>query len=441
MVAVMVCASFATPSPGESAVSGPIRAVSWSNVPADCRMISSMIWVLRRTLPETAAKQSLRQPPGGSAILFCDLAEDLIDHPQDRCRTADGTPTRFSSPFLDQGVGVLKRRVDWFFSRFKAAGGRLDVLVLDFENGFPNWSCSAEHLRAIWGDPRNRQWMQQADIRDIDRVIHWRRGSAYLRWNAVMGEIMTGALNRGLFEPISRLYPEVKSSNYGSYIITQQNVVPGLNGHLQFSLTHCGTHNSPVFYGKIGALADKRLGGSEAYGRSPFAVLRWHLNTMRAVIRSSGDPIMPWVSNKKYAKSVFRDNAYYEELIYHLALSGADGFLYWNPRYPSKAHRNAVDPADEDDRILDFCLRTVTERVGDGPRRCITPGPIPWDSRVLATGLSIGNDKVLWRVTVPPAVEKIQVGSASQPIDLHGAVGIWHETFTEQIPVIRIVNQ
>lgn len=282
--------------------------------------------------------------------------------------------------------------------------------------------------------------MARSGIKDINKVIDWRRGTDYLRWNALMGKLMDRAFNHGLFEPVAKLYPEVKSSNYGGYIVTENNAVSDLNGHLQFSLAHSGTHNSTSFYEHIGALANQRLDGKEAYGRSPFAVLRWHLNTMRAAIRSSGDPIMPWVSNKQYGKSVFRDNPYYEELIYHLALSGADGFLYWNPN-SREAHQNPFGLMDdEQDRLFDRCLRTINEHIGQQPRQCITTDPIPWDRRLLITGMRIEEDRFLWRITVLAAVEKIEVGDVLRRIDLNGAVGVWHETRTPQVPRIKIVR-
>jgi len=428
----VICALWAQRSEGGVSVSGPVRAVSWSDVPADCRMISSMIWVRNNTLPETAAKESLGKPHGLAALILGDMARDFIDHPQDQCRTAEGAPTGFPSPFLDRGVAVLKHRADWFFSRFKAAGGRLDLMILDFEKGFSNWQSSADQIRAIWDDPRSKKWIAQSGIKDINRVIDWRRGTDYLHWNAVMGKRVNQALNRALFDPVGRWYPGVKSSNFGGYIMTEKNVVPDLNGHFQFSLAHGGTHSSPSFYGHIGGLANQRLGGKKAYGQSPFAVLRWHLNTMRAAIRSSNDPMMPWVSNKQYPKSVFRDNPYYEELIYHLALSGADGFLYWNPRYPRKRHQQSTGlTADEQDRIFDSCLRTLNEHLGRKPRQCLTTGPIPWDSRLLATGMLIGDDEVLWRVTVLPGGSNVIVSPESSRIDLNGKIGFWYHSKKE----------
>lgn len=407
---------------------GSIRSVCWSPPAPGCVNVTRMIWVAKDTDPAKAAEESKAKPEGMAAVFLWDMAQDLLNHPEDRCRTPEGELTQFAGAWLDNGVAELRRRALEFFQAYKAAGGRLDFLVLDYEGGLSNWHLEADNIRAIGSDPRSRELKEELGFDDVEKVINWRQGTEYLTWNAVMGRRVCEALNRGLFDPVRQLYPRVKASNYGAVIMTHENAVPDLNGHLQYSLAYCGTHGSRAFYGGIGQLAQCKLAGDTPYGNSPFAVLRWELNGMRAIRRSSDVPFQAWVSHKNFAESAFRDNDYYQELIYHLALSGTQDFLFWNP----DRWRDDQDPSqfrtDAHDLLFDQCLTVLNGKLGGGERHCVTLAPIPWDSPLIATGMQVGQDKVIWRVTVPPGTTRVRAKQTGEVLVLEGTLGLWYET-------------
>lgn len=423
-----VLVSHAIGDEGRSQVSaGPIRALSWSKVPPDCATVTQMIWVSAKTLPEAAAKRSLSKPAGMAGIFLRHMATELFRHREDYCRDQDGSVTEYSSPWPEKGIQTTKHHIEWFFRRYQAAGGRLDWLILDYEGGYTVWHRKRHHIRAIWNDPRGATLADEIGTTNINRVV-FRRGDDYLKWNAVMGKLVCRALNAAIFNPVKNIIPDVKSCNYGAYVMSRENVVPDLNGYRQFLLAHCGTHGSASFYGRIGKLAGIRLDGKRPYGRSPFAVLRLHVNRMRAIKRSSDVPFMPWVSHKTFPESVFQDNDYYQELIYHLALSGVDGFLYWNP-HPWKAGQDPSGWADEEqDRLFHRCLASVNERLNGPARRCATLDAIEWDSALIVTGMRVGDRRVLWRITARPGVTRVQVVPSGQTIELAGRVGLWYES-------------
>lgn len=414
---------------------GPIRAVCWSGPAEGCANVTGMIWVRKDTDPAEAAAASREKPEGMAAVFLWDMAREVLAHPEDACRTPTGELTAFPSPWPEKGVAELKKQALEFFGAYKAAGGRLDFLVLDYEGGLSNWHLKPENIRAIGADPRSGPLKAELGFDDFEKVINWRQGPEYLTWNALMGRIVCDALNRGLFDPVRELYPAVKASNYGAVIVTRENVVPDLHGHLQFSLGYCGTHGSQAFYGHIGQLAGKCLVGDREYGGDPFAVLRWQLNGMRAVRRSSPVPFQAWVSHKNYENSAFRTNDYYQELVYHLALSGTQDFLFWNP----DRWRDDQDPSlfrtDEHDRLFDACLTTLNAKLGDAVRSCVTLEPIPWDSSLIATGMRLGEQKVLWRVSVPEGAGRVRVTPGGELLDLEGGLGTWYES-----PVGEVVD-
>ncbi len=420
-------------------LAGPVRAVSWHPVPEECRHVTSMIWVRDRTHPAEAAQLSRQKPPGLAAVLETRV-RGLFGDPRDACRTPDGELTAYSSPWSDHGVETIRAKVVDFYSAFANAGGRLDLLILDYEKTLSNWSMSKGRLRAIAADGRAAELKRRLGFDDLTRVLEFSRSPHYLTWNATMHAMISEAVDRAVFDPVAKIFPRAISSNYGAFTLTRENVVPERNGHRQHYLTHCGTHGSGSFYGDIGQLAAVKLDGSRRYGRDPFAVVRWQVNMMRAIRRSSEVPFMAWVSNKRYERSELRDNAYYEELIYHLALSGAEVFLYWNP-YPRK---NTDKPADayadaQQDLLFDACLDKINARLeglGGGRGACVTLDPIAWDSSLIATGMRVGRDRALWRVTVPsgvaPGSRRVRVEPGGCVLECGDAVGFWYETTAEE---------
>ena len=276
------------------------------------------------------------------------LVESLLYHPQDAPRTPDGELTTYFTPWPTQGIETVKNNVTTFFSALAEHHGRADWIVMDNENYISSWSLSRDHLLAIQNDPRSVELQQRLGFDNFPSIYSYRKNSNYITWNAVLHEMIVNDINKAAFEPVRMLFPDVKGANYKSYILTPEEVVPDPNGHPQYYRAHVGTHNSTSFYGRFGGLRDVQLDGTDVYGDAPFAVLRWNLNFLRAIRRSSDVPMTPWISHKMFIKNRFRDNPYYEEMIYHLVLTGIDDLFYWNPhRPPNDAHATRDDYADD----------------------------------------------------------------------------------------------
>jgi hypothetical protein len=425
------------PAHSERVVQGPLVAFSWSKVPADCHWITPMVWVSKTSDPVALVAESLTQPPGRAAIFIWDLERDLLSDPQDVCRTLDGQPTEFLGVWPEHGTQVARERVETFFTAFQKAGGRCDYLILDYEGGYSNWHMTqkrAERLAAIAADPRSADLRREMGTDDLAKIADLST-KLYLKWNALTGTIKDRALDEAVFGPVRRLYPAAKCSNYGSFIMSPQNIVPETNGHLAWSDSFCGTHQSRSFYGTIGQLQGRVLAGDRPYGNAPFDVLRYHLNTLRAILRSSDAPFQPWISHKAFVEGQFRDNDYYQELLYHLALSGVTDVLYWNPGTWRKDQDPAGWRTDEQDRLVNQCLADLNARFGDAPRTCVTLQPMAWDSTLIATGMKVGA-RYLWRVTVPPGIPAVRVKGEARTLD--GSLGLWVETETMDLPMETI---
>jgi len=417
----------------------PYHAFTWSEIPPDCTRLTHMVWFRKDSAPAEIARESLTRPPGKRALFTWDLHRELLRNPEDVCRTAAGEPTAFQGVWPEHGIEAIGTLFDDFLGRFKAAGGDADWLIIDFEEGFSNWALGgadkADHWLAIQNDPRFPALAEKLGFSDIMLVGDWWGKREYLKWNAVMAGVVNDAIHRALFEPARRHFPNLRCSNYGADATNEANAVPDLNGHRQWSEGRPpGTHQAPSFYTWIGQLANINLDGKQPFTATPFNGLLLSVNGMRAMRRSSDMPLQPWVAWARYAgdgpglpPATCGGTPYYHELVYHLALSGVDGFLFWNP-HPWRQDQDPLSMSTADDeRLLDQLLGDLHQRLGGARAEPLAPTALLWDAPLIATGVRVG-EEVLWRITFRPEAEPLTAQVGDQAITLvpdEGSVGAW----------------
>ncbi len=384
-------------------------------------------WVVSQAAPRAAAAASRKLPHGRVALFMSGAGSPLFRDPLDMCRTATGEATHFPSPWLKAGATRIGRRVAGFFRQYKADGGRLDFLVLDFENTMQYNQVSRAQVRAIGKDPRSASLERHLGFSDLASIFH--PGKNRRVWVEMMRQRVDNALRRAYFQPARSVFPGLHGSNYGDHIQGGNGEaltpVPNINGRYQPQLAHFGNVQSPPMYGKINLAAWKPIHG-RAYRLSPFGVLRWHIMQLQAFHRASKMPIVPWVSYASYHAGdvpypVFQ-NRYYEELIYQLALRGVDQFLYWNPG-PWDARHKGTTPRDN--QVLDHCLAVLNAKFGPRPGRALRTGPIRWTSRILVAARMTSSRTILYRVTVAPGIPEIVEEPTGRRINIRGRAGLW----------------
>lgn len=425
---------------GVSAWRGELHAFAWSKTPASAVNITPMIWISRPNRSLRAAALASRKTPAGDAAVFIwhldSVYHNFLADPRDAARTPQGKLTGYPSPWVAHGTARLKRAALRCFRRYKADGGRMDYLILDYEGGLSNWQLNRATIEAIEHDPRSKALAQRLGFGNFASIEQYTTSPHYLIWNALMKQVVDNALNQSMFAAARQFFPQVKGSNYSDFLLTRRNAAwcPDRNGHPQFRQSYFGTDGSPVLYGWIDQLAQQSLGGSsKPYGREPFAVLRWELNRMRATCRSSHVPVLPWIAAKNFGSRAyaFRHSVYYNELIYQAALSGAADFLLFDPRPWLKTQNPAHWANDAQDMLVNKLLATLNRKFGNQPRRPITLAPIAWDSGLIATGMQIGSQEVLWRISVPPTVRRVRVADAGAVKIISvpaGKAGFWYES-------------
>jgi hypothetical protein len=150
----------------------PFHAFTWDPVPADCANLTRFIWFTKTSVPEQIATQGLARAEGRSALFSWDLHRGLLSHSNDVCLTPAGQPTTNQSVWPSNGIATMRAKFDTFFRRFRDAGGRVDWLIIDFEDGYSNWSIggmsASNHWLAIQNDPRFPPLAQRLGVSDED---------------------------------------------------------------------------------------------------------------------------------------------------------------------------------------------------------------------------------------------------------------------------------
>ena len=278
----------------------------------------------------------------------------------------------------------MSRRFDAWFEKFKAIGGELDVIMLDFETN-PWWEAGDFYheradLNRTLADPRWPAVLAELNARgsqygvnfnSIQDIVRW--GSSHYDsdwrkwlWVDVMGARRGRYLNASLFLPARKHFPHVKGADYDHHL----HPGPGPHwegGYLGISTppvccgSHVGTHSSGAYYGETairnGAptkLAWTTPGSADGSMKAmnitapttPFNMLLSYIRRARGEITAMAPtlvPLMPWVQPKNSSwystlchtspcgsnHSVLALDGAFEEMIFHLGLSGVSEFLWY----------------------------------------------------------------------------------------------------------------
>ena len=397
-------------------------AYSWTKVNSTLDNIVPFYWLRLSDLsdPNSAvikAKAATDSMPEGHRVLFSwDLHREMSYHPSDALKDSLGKIVGYTDKenrfipyhgiWWDHGVEVIQRRFDDFFRRYSAIGGRVDVVVLDFEEGFSNWhlenkakreygGATEAYFLAIQNDPRFSSVSQELGFSDLRTVLHWYSNENYLKWNALMSDRVAAYINKAVYEPIKKYFPNVKMTNYGNYYHSMSYPVPDRNGHPTYKYgngNHVGTHQSRSLYGWLGNVRNLRLDGTNKYDATSFNAFRHDVNKIRAMKLSSNVPIYAWVSNKEFGESLLNSSDLYQELIFHIGLTGVEGFLFWNPTETS------TPATSKSNELLSDCLKQMDQLVGFDDRKTLVDRLVGWGDHYVLTGMR-ANNRSVWRFT------------------------------------------
>lgn len=425
------------PAPPAAGPLRPYTAFAW-HFPGPRPRVKPLYWVGRAVPPGVAAQTTRRMDAGARVLLMIDLVADLLQHPDDVCLTPDGKPTRERGVWPDRGVRAVAGRIDAYLGGVAAGGGAVDMLVLDFEDGYSMWlgSMTDARLAAIGADPRFPALAGRLGFADARLAAFDRSGPAgeYVRWNAVGYDLVAAALNRAVFGPLRRHFPDAGMCNFAAAALAREHVVPDVNGHMQHTVGDPpGTHQSPVVYG--GWTPGRPV---PADWTRPYLHVVYAANLVRGSSRSSRMPQLPWVGFKGWrGDDVNRPIAwgrtdYWDEGAFHVMLSGGtDNLLYFNPKdlrqRPGDPTSGAAQPADDD--AMEAVLADAERQAGG--HRIVAPlstAPVAWDAPFVVSSARLADGSTLARVTFSERAVSADLTVGGRAVRVHrpaGKVGAW----------------
>ena len=263
-------------------------ALLWDPAPEGCDNLE-MPFILRKKeinqygleVVANNAYQHLKNAPKGRKAIFLapwrgELNEMVREEPEDYI-------------WWDNGINKLANLLDDFLTYYRRLGGDVDIVFGDIEAGT---SIFYLEQKAIWPDPteeifdkivknpRYKTELRPALIEASKKIIddrckgyifptnpnmnelYWVYNYAdasyddgtifnHIIFNYVMTEWNHIALNKAIFEPFKKHFPNIKYSNYNSFYIYKKYVPVDIYGSIGKYDTEeiVGTHGAPPIYG------------------------------------------------------------------------------------------------------------------------------------------------------------------------------------------------
>jgi hypothetical protein len=346
------------------------------------------------------------------------------------------TLTNFRGPWMDNGIAVVRERVDAIVRRLKALGAPVDGFTLSNETtlhaasfvGVPG--C----LAAIESDPR---WPALADALRLPRSItgmNWGT-PLYFMWTERMSGRFDAAMNAAVRDPILRAYPGAAICNYATGRMAAPFASPDINGHLDRRETvGFGTHDNADFYAWLapGRIARARGDASVDEG---WVAFRAEMHKLRGMMASSPRPIHAWVARRSWqgeswGRIPIASSPMWDELVLQLGMHGVQRFFELSIEDYSTSREANLAQRVVDRQALDDLLRELEHFAGGASGPVLGASQPSWNDRVLATGRRFG-DRIVWRISFAEGIDSIRValadGSEAVIEREPGRCGAWFE--------------
>lgn len=400
------------------------------------------------TLTPEQAKVALDAMPEGKRTIFWWHAYQTL-YAMDTITGSNGV--QYRSIWPTNGIAWWKNYTETWFSQFHAIGGKFKRLYQDYEDGIGMWNGIradgaaaapeeyAVYTQAIMADPRFPEIAAQIGFSDISNIFDFRGHPDYTVWNAVMSARRDQHMNEAIFDVVKKYFPDVEGWCDASTTIRPSQWSRDFNGHKGWSWLNqddsdesagkgYATHDTIYLfngYGENLAIHTDVTGDGLPLGDGAFKALLFMMEGVRAKLRSTNRPWVPLMAYEhfsyNYAGDLTQSNVhgtpYYQEVVFHALLTGADIIEYWNPS-SGAAGLFPPDPTDpnypvfmEDAQKLHSI---VVEAQSHIPYRgtCTTLERVNYRSTEFRTSYKMQNGQTISRVTY------------SQP-DSSGSFGHW----------------
>lgn len=331
----------------------------------------------------------------------------------------------------DVPVQKIKLAVDMLFEELKAQNVEIDCIIDDYEHGMSNWVVGSwEAVNKIQANPKYESEIRPLLVEggypfsDDERselyyiVDISKHETAYLKWNTIMENRCYEYYKEAIIDPIKKYYPDVPTSNYGYSAVGGVNKFYDSARHKIYlggaSETPC-THCSPVMYGSLAHISFKGRAPEDypfdQFHKTGYNCLVYDIIKPQEAITASGKGIMPWIALNTADGTLYTDNAYYDELIFHNGMLNADPFLSFN-------HAPTDELTKEGEIYLGKLVSELNELVGTGKRKTLLKERMSYNTRYVLNGIET-DDKCIWRITpdlYTPGISKESFLIETEPI-------------------------
>ena len=467
---------------------GEFEAHSWArHHPAATAHVTPLIHVDPWTDLADVARRLKELPAGKRFIVFQWMSDDLANHPSDRVlartwelrptnvplpqpagrgssgpvmassgrsggsaatssaaksttavmtRVAVDRPTPFRGPWMDNGIAVVRARIQAAMQQLKSLGAPIDGVAIDNETTLhaANFLGVPGALAAVEQDPR---WPALASAMGLPvRVSDMSWGSPlYYLWTERMAARFDAAMNTAAFDPIRRAYPRAAVSNYCTGRMLTAHASPDVNGHPDRSASAgFGTHDNSEFYGWIAPGRVARASGTVAASESWLA-FRVELHKIRGMNASSSRPKHAWVAarswqGESWGRVPFAGTQMWDELMLQLGMNGVRRFFELSIEDFSMTREQNLERRARDREALNDAMAELNARISGASPMILAARQPSWNDRVVATGRYVG-DRVVWRFSFADGIEGVKVrlsdGSDHVVQAEPGRSGAWFE--------------
>lgn len=406
-----------------SACLADVRVWAWGPINSEYHdTMTPMVCAFPNADPVLIAQQLRTRPPGARVLLIANMTEELVENPNDRCRSLqpDGSIaiTSFRGPWVTAGESALRIKMSAFFEALLTAGAEIDSLVLDNETDLAAdqfFGESGDNFNAIQADPRFPALAARLGFAQLNTEDLLWGSTQYRKWSEILLADFDAAHHRAVAEPFLARWPSATVSNYDSAPISQSHPIPDMSGNPSVrGGSGFGTHDSIEFYGLALRWLKLRTFQGVPLNDTPFDMFRINVHRFRSIAKVSTKPMYPWIGSwglgtrqdTEYPSPLSLSN-YWDENIIHLAMHGCDTLLLFNPRAwrpgdDASRFNLASDQARLHDVVADLNIRLAS---ATSSRWVRLPS---LNESVVATGRRVAGG-TLWRFTFAPGVSGVAI--------------------------------
>ena len=353
--------------------------------------------------------------------------------------------------YFDKAEAAIKGWVEEFLAEYHRIGGKLDGITLDLEYiyssawyihlGARNANGDARYDNPnlffdIVEDPRYKTQIRprleemgfpfetpsatKTEIHGIDK----QNSTAYNIWNRVMANREVELIDRCVYEPLQKYYPNANTTdyqvgyNYGWQKAVRDNAAPVTGNRLgcgETSSFNCyaarPSNTMSGYTSKNQPAADPSYSTPAAcndsyYELTAFNRILWDINMLKMMSEATpGGRISTHITYFNYAPTkvgTYSNTPYYTEDILHLGLMDPKPFMgYIREDEVFNNGQNFSDPNMEDYgyaiKVVNDIMAELTRVAGASDRKPI-PVPATWNSKFILSGMYAGGRNI-WRIT------------------------------------------